>query len=257
MSNKKPTASVTPPQKKKLLHVGCGESNPAKLPAAFRTPEWQEVRVDIDERVKPDIVASMIDMRDVPTGGFDAVFSSHNLEHLHHHQLPLAFAEFLRVLKSGGMLMVTMPDIQAISAYIADGRLENKLYDSPAGPISPIDIVYGWRKAIADGNKFMAHNTAFSAVSLAKHLKESGFSTVKVQREWVNLWAVAYNLPKGHPQRREMPVIENKDIKGPQDAPLPWWYQRQLQLQENPDIRSDELDAPPKLWKPLGLKKSG
>lgn len=253
-TGKKPTASKTHPQRKKLLHVGCGVANPKKLPKQFHPDEWQEVRLDIDPAVKPDIVASMTDMAAVASGSMDGVFSSHNIEHLYPHQVPVALEEFRRVLKPGGVVMMTLPDIQAIAAYVAEGRLENKLYDSPAGPISPIDVLYGWRKAIAEGNTFMAHKGGFTAVTLAKHLAHAGFSNVTVQRDWINLWAVGFHLPKNHKLRNDKPVIENKNILGPKDAPLPHWYRRNLQIQENPDMRSDELDAPPQIWKPLGLK---
>lgn len=240
---------------KKVLHVGCGHATREKLPPLFQGAQWQEVRLDINPSVKPDIIASMTSMPMVESGSMDGLFSSHNLEHLYPHQAPEAFREFRRVLKPEGALIVTMPDMQAVAAYIADGRWENPLYTSPSGKISPVDIVYGLRKDISKGNHFMAHKSGFTAVSLANHLKQAGFSTITIERHWINLWAVAYNLPARHPERREHVIIENRDITGPKDAPLPWWFQRQLQMQSSPQSRSDELDTPPRLWKPLGLKQ--
>ena len=38
---------------------------------------------------------------------FDAVFSSHNLEHLYPHQVKEALAEFYRVLKPEGMIVIS------------------------------------------------------------------------------------------------------------------------------------------------------
>jgi hypothetical protein len=81
-----------------VLHVGSGPYNPNKLHETFRSEAWREIRLDIDPRVKPDIVASLTDMEAVPTASVDAVWSSHNLEHLYAHQVPLALEEFLRVL---------------------------------------------------------------------------------------------------------------------------------------------------------------
>lgn len=239
-------------ERKKLLHVGCGPANPEKLPKMFRTPEWQEVRLDIDAQVRPDIVASMTDMPMVAGGSMDGLFSSHNLEHLYPHQVPGALREFRRVLKPGGIAVLALPDMQAVAAYIADGRLEGALYESSSGPIAPIDIVYGFRKSLDAGNHFMAHRGGFTAVTLANHLAQAGFNTITVQRDWVNLLAIAHTLPEGHPKRREKPVIENRDIHGPKNAPLPFWYHRQLQAQSG--MRTDELDAAPQIWKPLGLK---
>lgn len=243
------------PAARKVLHVGCGSAGREKLPQPFKGGQWREVRLDINPKVKPDIVASMTSMPMVASGSMDGVFSSHNLEHLYHHQIAEALGEFRRVMKQGGMLVITLPDLQAVAAYIADGRLENALYQSSAGAISPIDILYGFRRDVEKGNHFMAHKTGFTAVSLANHLKQAGFCNIVIQREWVNLWAVATHLPEKHPARKEAVVVENRNITGPDNAPLPVWYQQQLQMQGG-KTRADELDAPPRLWKPLGLKNS-
>jgi hypothetical protein len=36
-----------------------------------------------------------------------------------------------------------MPDLQKAAAYIAQGKLEEPIYQSPAGPISALDICFG------------------------------------------------------------------------------------------------------------------
>ena len=75
---------------RKLLHVGCGPKTQANTHPAFHDPrQWAETRLDIDPNAKPDIVASMTDMSMVESGQFDAIFSSHNLEHLYPHDLSL------------------------------------------------------------------------------------------------------------------------------------------------------------------------
>ena len=68
---------------RKLLHIGCGPKTQANTHPAFHDPrQWAETRLDIDPNAKPDIVASMTDMSMVESERFDAIFSSHNLEHL-------------------------------------------------------------------------------------------------------------------------------------------------------------------------------
>ena len=120
-----------------VLHVGCGSPNLETLHRAFRGPAWRKVRLDIDEGAKPDIVASIVDMAPVDAGGFDALYSSHNIEHLFPHDVPTAFGEFARVLKPDGFALITCPDLQSIAALIADDKLEDPAYTSPAGPIAP------------------------------------------------------------------------------------------------------------------------
>lgn len=151
------------------------------------------MRLDIDPSVKPDVVASITDMSIVATDSVGAVWSSHNLEHLEAHEVPLALGEFLRVLEPGGFLLITMPDLQMVAARVAADLLEEPAYTSPAGPISPIDMLYGHRASIARGNHFMAHRTGFTAKSLSSALEHAGFVAVKTQRETdsYNLWARA------------------------------------------------------------------
>lgn len=176
-----------------LLHVGCGVADPRKLPPAFFAPgEWHEVRLDIDPGVAPDILGSITDMAAVATASFDAVWSAHNLEHLFAHEVPLALREFRRVLRSGGFALITLPDLQRVAELVAQDRLTEPAYVSPAGPIAPLDMLYGHGAAIAQGNLFMAHRTGFTARSLEAALVAARFDSVRVVRdESYALWATA------------------------------------------------------------------
>jgi protein O-GlcNAc transferase len=174
---------------KSILHVGCGPYHPEALPEVLRTPEWREVRLDINPAVAPDILGSITDLSAVPDQSVDAVYSSHNLEHIYAHEVPIALSEFYRVVKPGGFALITLPDIQEVAQAVAEGKLEETLYVSPAGPISAIDILYGLRTAIADGNEFMAHRTAFTGETLSQKLHQAGFTKVKIHKDGLNLWA--------------------------------------------------------------------
>jgi predicted O-linked N-acetylglucosamine transferase (SPINDLY family) len=178
---------------KTVLHVGCGPYYPDSLPETFPTHEWQEVRLDIDPAVRPDIIGSITDMSGVPSESVDAVYSSHNVEHVYYHQVPLVLAEFYRVLKRGGFAMIMVPDIEIVAEAVAEGNLEaSPLYISAAGPITAIDIFYGLRTAIATGNYYMAHHTAFTTQSLEGKMQEAGFRNLEVRRENFNIVAIGY-----------------------------------------------------------------
>jgi predicted SAM-dependent methyltransferase len=177
---------------KTVLHVGCGDINPAKLHGTYQGPGWREVRLDIDPTVAPDIVASITDMHMVETESVDAVWSSHNLEHLYPHEVPLALTEFCRVIKPDGHLLITLPDLQRIAELVANDKLDDTAYVAPAGPIAPIDMIYGFRAAISRGNHFMAHRTGFTQKTLVRALANAGFKQVRLQRgENFDLWAMA------------------------------------------------------------------
>lgn len=178
--------------RKHLLHVGCGMATKERLPLCFQTGDWNEIRVDINPAVKPDIVASLTDMSVVRDGTIDAVWSSHSLEHLEDFQVPIALAEFRRVLKPGGFALITLPDLEFVAKLVSDGKADNVLYTSPAGPITPIDMMFGHKKSIANGNHFMAHRTGFTAQRLKNKLADAGFAEVRVlPGKSYDLWAVA------------------------------------------------------------------
>jgi tetratricopeptide (TPR) repeat protein len=176
-----------------VLHVGCGYYSPNGLHQAFRNDRWVEIRFDINPDVKPDIIGSLTNMQAIENDAVDAIWSSHNIEHLYHHEVAIALSEFLRVLKPGGVVLITLPDIQKVAEHIAAGNLEEPLYSMSTGDaIAAIDILYGWGKSITEGNYYMAHRTAFTVRTLQEKLIAAGFKDVNVCREQFNLWAKAY-----------------------------------------------------------------
>lgn len=184
--------SLNNPGDKTLLHVGCGTASPKRMPACFQRPEWREIKLDIDPEVKPDIVASMTHMPMVADTSVDAVWSSHNLEHLENHEVPTALAEIRRVLRPGGFALINLPNLERIAQLIAEGRLEDVLYTAPAGPVTPLDMLYGHAPSIQRGNVFMAHRTGFTAKRLGTQLTAAGFAEVRVTPGTsYDLWAVA------------------------------------------------------------------
>ena len=166
-----------------LLHVGCGMKRKAQTTAGFNTEEWQEHRLDIDPAVQPDVTGTMLDMATVQDASMDAIYSSHNIEHLYPHEVPVALREFRRVLKDDGIVVITCPDLQSVAELVAQDKLNEPAYQSPSGPISPLDILYGHRKAMAAGNLYMAHRTGFTARTLMAALQESGFASSIARRQ--------------------------------------------------------------------------
>ena len=82
----------------KGVDIGCGA----------RSIKKEIVRVDIDEKVKPDIVASG-DELPFKDAEFDYIASIHSFEHFQDQKKTLA--EWLRVIKPGGIIGIVHPDI--------------------------------------------------------------------------------------------------------------------------------------------------
>ena len=180
-----------------VLHVGCGPKTLQDLPAAFQDGSWKEARLDIDPSVNPDVIGSMTDLGAVESGSMQAVFSSHNLEHLYAHEVPVALSEFRRVLDPTGFVLITCPDLQAVAGYVAEGKLLEPIYESARGPIAAMDILFGHRAAIEGGNSFMAHRGGFTMRTLADAVYGAGFPQIgaKRRRAKLDLWTVGYVTP--------------------------------------------------------------
>ena len=178
---------------KLFLHVGCGPALKENTTKEFSRDDWEELRFDIDPSVNPDYVGTMTDMSAVTDNLVDAIYSSHNIEHLYPHEITTALAEFKRVLKRDGILVITCPDIQEVAKLVAEDKLLEPAYNSPAGPISPLDILYGFRPAIAKGNMHMAHRCGFTEKVLRGTLAAAGFASVVTMRRPAayDLWAAA------------------------------------------------------------------
>jgi SAM-dependent methyltransferase len=183
---------------RKFLHVGCGRSAKPNVPKCFLADEWQEIRLDVDPAVAPDVVASMLDMAPVPDASVEGVYSSHNIEHVYPHEVAVALGEFLRVLKPQGFLVLTCPDLQEVCRLVAEDRLAETAYVSEVGPIAPLDILYGHRPQLAQGNLFMAHRSGFTLRTLVEAARAAGFPAVAGRRgTCLDLWIVAAKSPIG------------------------------------------------------------
>lgn len=176
-----------------FLHVGCGGATKKDL-KGFNSDEWKEIRFDIDKNVNPDITGTLTDMGPVESSSVDAIYSSHNIEHLYPHEIPKALGEFHRVLKPNGIAVITCPDLQTACEAVAKGKLLEPLYVSPAGPISAIDVLYGHRASVAAGNEYMAHKCGFTFPVLSNSFIQAGFKSTFGGRRpaAIDLWLVAF-----------------------------------------------------------------
>jgi SAM-dependent methyltransferase len=178
--------------RKRVLNAGSGPKGSDRLHPYFRNASWQDVRMDIDEAVRPDLVGSITDLGQIADATFDAVWCSHSLEHLHQHEVAIALKAFRRILTPGGFALITCPDLEAIAALIVGGRLEEAAYQSPAGPITALEMLYGHGPSIAQGQIFMAHRTGFTADRIGRLLLEADFCEALVTKgRTFDLWALA------------------------------------------------------------------
>lgn len=96
-----------------LLHIGCGDINAKDF-------------VNIDARPLPHvhIVAdSLFNLYMIPDGVADMIYMSHVLEHVSHRDLHSTLLELRRILRSNGVLRLSVPDFdKMVDIYLAEGR---------------------------------------------------------------------------------------------------------------------------------------
>lgn len=161
---------------RKVLNVG-GNNRAIPLPAPYH--DFEHFLLDIDPKGSPDIVCDARQLKTLESGQFDAVYCSHNLEHYYRHEVKEVLSGFLHVLKEGGSAQIIVPDIQEVMRVTVERGLDidDILYNSQAGPIMVLDVLYGYGVEIErSGQDFFAHKTGFTRKSLATALQKAGFS---------------------------------------------------------------------------------
>lgn len=131
---------------------------------------------------QPHFVADMTTMGAI--GAYEMVLCAHALEHLFLCDANKALTEFHRVLTPGGCAIVFVPDLEGVQPT------EEVLYVSPAGPVSGLDLIYGFRPLVVT-NSHMQHRTGFIRRTLEQAMRQSGFERVVTRRlEQYNLMGV-------------------------------------------------------------------
>lgn len=180
---------------KNLLHVGCCTATIKDIKYITDPENWREYRLDIDPNVNPDYCCSMLDMWTVPADRFEMLHASHCLEHVYSHEVIPALSQFLRVLKPGGVAVISVPDLVQVAKFIVEKDFLDVAYVTADGngiEVRPIDMLYGWTGGVANGNLGMQHRTGFSPYSLELVCKAAGFEKVEVHEdEGFAMFAVA------------------------------------------------------------------
>jgi hypothetical protein len=98
------------------------------------------------------------------------------------------------------------PDLEAVAQHMLTQGLGAIAYVSAAGPIRPLDMIYGHSGAIEQGRYHMAHKTGFSSDRMGNLLLSAGFPTVSVRSENFEICALAL-MPEAD-DRRIRPELE-------------------------------------------------
>ena len=142
----------------KQLHLGSGGINIAG---------W--CNVDIDPATNPDVVDDIKTLRKFRPHFADRIYACHVLEHLAHREVAPTLKRWHEVLKPGGELRISVPDLDRIVEQYHAHLDSFQLYGDPPW----IGVLYG-----GQGNPFDFHRTGFNFSYLRRLLMESGFEDV-------------------------------------------------------------------------------
>lgn len=141
----------------RLLHIGCGDIN---------CPDF----INLDARPLPHVHMvrqDMFNLKSIPDQVIDMVYMSHVLEHVPRKKLAPTLREMNRVLKTQGILRISVPDFDLmVQMYQRTGRdMDFVAYPLMGGQDYPYNF----------------HYAVFNKESLTSLLNQCGFSRV---REW-------------------------------------------------------------------------
>lgn len=159
----------------RILNVG-GNSKTIPIPSYY--DGWEHLLLDIDPLGNPDVVCDARELTSLAPAQFDAIYCSHNLEHYYSHDVRRVLRGFMHVLRDDGFAEIRVPDINSLMQRVVNSGMdiEDVLYPSALGPITPRDVLYGLGVEIErSGKDFYAHKTGFTAKSLSRALMQAGF----------------------------------------------------------------------------------
>jgi len=145
------------------LHLGCWHRN---IPGF--------VNVDLCDMPHIDYKSNIDDLSMFESDSVSLIYSSHSFEYFNRQNVVKVLTEWRRVLQSGGILRLAVPDFDSLlKVYQKTGKIEKIL-----GPL------YGQMEInTPDGSDIIYHKTVYNFNSLKKILNDNGFEKIK-RYEW-------------------------------------------------------------------------
>ena len=135
------------------LHLGCGK----RFIPGF-------VHIDAVDYPHVDHVATIDNLSFIQTDTIDLIYNCHVLEHFKRRDVDRVLCEWLRVIKPGGTLRVSVPDFSKLcEVYQRDNKLE-----------LVIGALFGRQDYL-----YNIHYNVFDFNSLSQSLEQAGFVNVR------------------------------------------------------------------------------
>jgi predicted SAM-dependent methyltransferase len=145
------------------LHLGC-----------YQKKIHGFVNVDIRPEVEPDLVADVFKLPTIKNNSVDLILAVHVLEHLNREKVILALKRWFEILKKGGKVMISVPDIEAVCEHYIYHK-DLKVLQAFLGGSQKHDYDY--------------HLSHFDFKTLKSILEQIGFKNVVLYDRWKTSWA--------------------------------------------------------------------
>lgn len=137
------------------LHIGGKEPH----------PDWKIL--DVELRPEVDYVSNAADLSQFDNNCIDVIYASHVLEHFYYNlnnELINTLKEWHRVLKPGGKLMISVPDLKTLCWLYLNPNL------MPIERHHLMRVMFGGQT-----NTYDVHKVGFDFEILVMYLEEAGF----------------------------------------------------------------------------------
>jgi len=137
-------------------------------------PDWKIL--DVEQRPEVDFVADAKDLGLFADESVDMIYASHVLEHFYYNldeELVSTLKEWRRVLKIGGQLLISVPNLRVLCWLYLHPNLH------PLERHHLMRIMFGGQT-----NKYDIHKVGFDEEILAIYLEEAGFEAYEMVSEF-------------------------------------------------------------------------
>jgi SAM-dependent methyltransferase len=172
-----PAETFDPAEHPLRLNLGCGfDKRPGYL------------NVDLQDFHDPDLVGDVRSLPQLPADTYEEILAQDVLEHVSRADAPRALAEWRRLLRPEGRLVLRTTDLMSLLRWIEGS-------DDADRHRQVLHFVFGTQAYDGD-----FHLTGFTDVVLCDELARAGFHRVTVERRDGWLWeGDAYAQPRGGP----------------------------------------------------------
>lgn len=129
------------------------------------------VNVDIRKDVEPDIIDDVRSLTSFDSNSADLIYSCHVLEHFGRHEYKIVLKRWYDVLKPGGILKLSVPDLEKVFNLYCEKKYSLKQLTG---------FLYG-----GQNYKENFHYIGFDFLTLKSDLESLGFAEVKTW-DWKN-----------------------------------------------------------------------